>query len=256
MKKIILNILFIIIFITILIGLGYTQSLEDHQKLIYPIVRVTTDKAGGSGSIIYSGKKDDKYITLVLTNYHVIEDAISITEEWDSTLQKKIARERRSVVYVEVFKYREISIPIGTFRIEADIIIYNAQEDMALLRLRSEDQVKDVVILPPTNRQYNVLDQTIAVGCSLGFPPLPTTGILTRKNIQINSLNYHMSSSQIIYGNSGGAIFLYKTGELIGIPSMLVAAGWGTPIPHMGLFIPIERIYKWLYNNKIILQDK
>ena len=22
--------------------------------------------------------------------------------------------------------------------------------------------------------------------------------------------------------------------------------GWGTPITHMGLFIPIDRVYKWL----------
>jgi len=90
------------------------------------------------------------------------------------------------------------------------------------------------------------MDKTVAVGCSLGFPPLPTTGIITRKNFQINSLPYHMSSSQIIYGNSGGAMFLDSTAELIGIPSMLPVVGWGSPVFHMGLFIPIERIYTWL----------
>ena len=51
----------------------------------------------------------------------------------------------------------------------------------------------------------------------------------------------------LIYGSSGGAMFLAKSGELIGIPSRVPVIGWGTiPITHMGLFIPIDRIYKWL----------
>ena len=55
-----------------------------------------------------------------------------------------------------------------------------------------------------------------------------------------------MSSSQIIYGNSGGAMFLAETGELIGIPSLVPVVGWGMAVTHMGLFIPVERIYDWL----------
>ena len=37
-----------------------------------------------------------------------------------------------------------------------------------------------------------------------------------------------------------------KRGQLIGIPSRVIA-GWGMGVvSHMGLFIPIERVYKWL----------
>ena len=35
-------------------------------------------------------------------------------------------------------------------------------------------------------------------------------------------------------------------GELIGIPSMVAVIGWSSAVTHMGLFIPIERIYRWL----------
>ena len=225
-------------------------GLEGHKSYIYPVVRVTTGSGGGSGTIIYSKEiESGKFSTYILTNHHVIADAISISEEWDSTLAKKIPVERRSVVYVEQFKYRDISIPVGTMRIEADIKIYNKNEDMALLRLRYDESVGTIAKIPKAGEEngYRVLDEAVAVGCSLLFPPLPTVGVVTRMDFLINSLAYHMSSAQVIYGNSGGAMF-QSDGTLIGIPSMLAVTGWGgsVPITHMGLFVPIDRVYKWM----------
>ena len=225
-------------------------GLDGHKSYIYPVVRVTTGNGGGSGTIVYSKEfEPGKFSTYILTNHHIIADAIIITEEWDSALAKNIPVERRSVVYVEQFKYRDISIPVGTMRIEADIKIYNKNEDIALLRLRYDESVGTVVKIPTAGEEngYKVLDEVIAVGCSLLYPPLPTIGIITRMDYLINSLPYHMSSAQIIYGNSGGAMF-QEDGVLIGIPSLLPVIGLGgsIPITHMGLFIPIDRVYKWL----------
>ena len=60
-----------------------------------------------------------------------------------------------------------------------------------------------------------------------------------------------MSSAQIIYGNSGGAIFLKDTGEFIGVPSMIAVTGYMgmSAITHMGFFIPIFRVYNFLEDN-------
>lgn len=223
---------------------------SDHKAMIYPVVRVSSGSGGGSGTVIFSGinSNGETYSTYILTNYHVIASSISIKEEWDTDLQKNVKKEKRSIVYVEIFKYRNLSTPVGTLRIEAVIAVYNKSEDMAILKLRSEDKTAHVARLFPredTDKLY-VFRATVAVGCSLLFPPIPTLGMITRKNFMIDSMPYHMSSSQIIYGNSGGAMFT-DTGLLIGIPSMLPVTGWGrTPITHMGLFIPIERIYKWM----------
>uniref|UniRef100_A0A6H1ZLC8 Putative trypsin-like peptidase domain containing protein n=1 Tax=viral metagenome TaxID=1070528 RepID=A0A6H1ZLC8_9ZZZZ len=229
-------------------------GLDGHKAYIYPVVRVTCGYGGGSGTVVYSKEVEPgKFSTYVLTNHHVIADAINITEEWDSALAKNIPVERRSVVYVEQFKYRDISIPVGTMRIEADIKVYNKQEDMALLRLRYDEPVGTVAKIPRDGKDngYRVLDEAIAVGCSLLFPPLPTVGKISRMDFLINSLPYHMSSAQIIYGNSGGAMFT-ADGTLIGIPSMIAVTGWmgSVPIPHMGLFIPIDRVYRWLKEEK------
>lgn len=236
---------------------------EQHIKFIYPVVRVSSENSSGSGTVVYSKVIEENiYSTYILTNYHVISDSISIIKEWDSKKQKEVDREHRSIVYVEMFKYKNISIPIGTLKVEADIIVYNKLQDTALLKLRSEEKIIYIANLPSEKEvsDYHVLDETIAVGCSLSFPPLPTRGMVTRQNFQIESFPYNMSSSQIVYGNSGGALFLSKTGKLIGIPSKVAIVGFGTPITHMGLFIPIERVYKWLkiegyefiYNDKLV----
>jgi len=226
---------------------GAMTGLRAHEMYIYPIVRVSTGYGVGSGSIIYSSLNEkEKYSTYVLTNFHVVSDAVLLEEVWDTDLQRHVQREKRSIVYVEIFKYGNISTPVGTLRVEADIVLYNYDEDMALLKLRIEDQVQHVALLSDTIPDVKVMDESVAVGCSLGFPPLPSVGVITRLNFQIDSLPYHMSCSQIIFGNSGGAIFKADTGELIGIPSLVPIVGWGTPITHMGLFIPVERIYAWL----------
>lgn len=261
MRKTILLLIFLVLVMVLLVSpvWGSLTGKDGHEKYIYPVVRVSTNTGGGSGTVVYCKEiEPGKYSTYILTNHHVISDAISISEEWDSTLGKNKKVERLALVYVEIFKYRDVSVPVGTLRVEADIKIYNEAEDMGLIRLRYDDPVCNVAALPERNKTFLVLDESIAVGCSLSFPPLPTVGIITRLGVNIRSLPYHMSSAQIIYGNSGGAMFL-PDGLLIGIPSLVPVVGWGTPITHMGLFIPIDRVYDWFekeYYDFIFDRDK
>ena len=224
------------------------RGLEGHQAYIYPVVRVTTSGGGGSGTIVYSKQNEaGAWETFVITNHHVIEEAIVVKEEWDSTKKEDVKIERLSVVYVEIFTYRNISEPTGTLKVEADIVAYSKTNDLGLIKLRYDDQVKNVAKLPAKDFKYNVLDASVSVGCSLLYPPIPATGEISRKNILIESIPFDMSTSQIIYGNSGGAMFL-DDGTWIGVPSMVAASGWfvSIPITHMGLFIPFSRVYEWL----------
>lgn len=254
MRKLIFIVLLILAILSFSILLQYTNShaimrgKEAHEKYLYPIVRITIANIGGSGTIIYSKEIDGKFSTYILTNHHVISGAVKIEEKWDSNLGKNVKIEQRSIVYVEIFKYKDLGIPVGTMKVESDLVLYNDISDIALLKLRLTEQMFHVVILPAKDKvdNFNLFDETIAVGCSLLFPPISTPGIINRKNFQVESLPYHISTSQIIYGNSGGAMFLAESGQLIGIPSLLPVVGWGTPITHMGLFIPIDRIYEWL----------
>ena len=245
MKK--LAIILIFLLIAVSAGAEVLRAKDAHEKYIYPTVRVSGGYGTGSGTVVYSklGDKPECVSTYILTNYHVIGSLIKIDDEWDSDLQKNVKMERRGIAYVEIFKYKDLSIPVGTTKLEADIVIYNKQEDMALLKLRYEGEIEYVAMLPGKFRvsSYRVMDESIAVGCSLGWPPLVSVGVITRKNFQVDSLPFDMSSAQIMFGNSGGGMYT-ADGTFIGIPS-LIAAAWRAAVPHMGLFIPISRIYDW-----------
>jgi len=252
MKRItvLIGVCFLAMAVFVPLSLAALSGEQGHNRYIYPVVRVTDAGGTGSGTILYSKYTSDTAegcSTYVLTNYHVVGDAIRVIEKFDKDLGKDVKEEKLSICHVEIFKYRDLSTPIGTLKVEADIVIHSQEQDMALLKLRCIEEIKTVAQLLTKEHVQDIkcLDETVAVGCSLAFPPLPTTGILTRKNFQIDSLPFHMSSSQIIYGNSGGAMFDGQ-GNFIGIPSMLAIAGWMTPITHMGLFIPVSRVYEWL----------
>ena len=58
-------------------------------EMLYPTVMVDMGGGAGSGTVIFSNKrtheswKDEGVWTLVITNHHVIDRAISISEEFD-----------------------------------------------------------------------------------------------------------------------------------------------------------------------------
>jgi S1-C subfamily serine protease len=266
MKKVLIALAIVLLFASG--GHAWMQGPEGHAAYLYPVVRIEAPNGVGSGTIIYSEPCEDgkeinplrestapipvKYHTYVITNHHVIDSAITISKEWDTDLQKEVQVERRSTVFVEIFEYRNMSEPIGVRKVKADIMIYSDSdkaEDMAILKLRTETKAEHVAKLFPREKsnKYFVFDPTVAVGCSRGFNPMPSEGMVSRRNLTIRTFDYDMSSAQIAAGNSGGAMFLANTGELIGIPSMGVVAGWmGGAIAHMGIFIPVERVYNFL----------
>jgi hypothetical protein len=77
--------------------------------------------------------------------------------------------------------------------------------------------------------------------------------MLNGKQKIIDNFEYWLSTAPSIFGNSGGGVFTLhdRKWKFIGIPSRIAVSGsWGgTPITHMGYFIPIFRIYDWLEAN-------
>ena len=240
---------------------GAEDITVKHKELLYPIVRVRTQKSAGSGTVIYSKAKvnNSEYETYILTNYHVIDDAIQIDWEWSAFLNKDIRKERRAIVTVDFFKYKYLSRNIGTFSIEADIVAYSRADDLALLKLRSIEKIDNVAKLYKRSiNDIHIFDKVYAVGCSLAHPPVQTYGEIMSMDDEIESKEFWLSNAQIIFGNSGGAIFLADSHEFIGIPSRVAVVGWNTPVSHMGYFIPIHRIYKFLNEEcyQFIYDDK
>lgn len=220
-----------------------------HNEVLKPCVRVRTKRAGGSGTVIYS-KGEKEVSTYVLTNEHVIDDAVRVVEKWDPILQKNTKRDERDIVEVQFFTYRWQSRVVGANTIEAEIVAYDKDEDLALLKLRGTDPVPAVAKLYPRGQESKLMvgEPILTVGCGLGEPPVLTQGLLSVFGREIDSKEYWLCTAPSIYGNSGGATFLAESHEFIGVPSRIAVTGWlGTSaVTHLSYSIPITRVYDFL----------
>ena len=228
------------------------KIVEIHENVLYPVVRVRTDKAGGTGLIIYSAKmpESEAYETYVVTCHHVVSDAIAFIKKWSAIAQREITVEDRALVQVEVFKYEKLSRCVGGTTYQAEIVAWDKQLDIAVLKIRAEEAFKHVAKLYPKGREADIKlgHPTIACGCSLGHEPFFNFGSLVAKHDIIENKEYWMSTSNVIFGNSGGPVFLGDTYEYIGNTARVsgIQLGFGLDIiTWMGFFIPMSSIYEF-----------
>ena len=168
----------------------------------------TVNAASGSGFIV----TDDGYI---LTNYHVVEDADSIT-----------------VSMYEGETY------------DAKLVGYDASNDVAVLKIEAEG-LTPVVLGDSDN--LNVGDNVVAIGNPLGELTFSlTSGAISSLNRNItmsngSTMNLMQTDCAINSGNSGGALFnMY--GEVIGITNAKYSSNGGgeASIDNIGFAIPIN----------------
>lgn len=234
---------------------------KQHEEMLWPTVRVLSRAAAGSGTIVYS-KPDakGKYHTYVLTCEHVVDDLIEIEKKWDSIAKIDRRQEILDEATVELFYYEHFSRckgSSGTFR--AKIVAYDKDQDIALLELDKETPVEWIGALFPSDKvesELHIFDELYAVGAAMGHEPIATHGILSYMDEKIDGHVYWMSTAQMIFGNSGGAIYRYSQErekyEFLGMPARITISMFGykpDAITHMGFFVPISRIYNILKAN-------
>jgi len=229
---------------------------EKHEKMLYPSVRVRTGTAGGSGTVLYSKPvpgSDDEYETYVLTNNHVIESNIKVGKKWSALVKREVMQDTLTPVDVEFFQWDYGSWDGGHSANKANIQCYDKEMDLGLVKLETPRKVEFIAQLFPQDeykKRLRIFQEVCAVGAGMGHPPLATFGILNGFNDVIENYPYLFSSAPTIFGNSGGALYLAETGELIGVPSRITVAGGlfggGDAITHLSYSIPIWSIYKFL----------
>ncbi|HYI00468.1 Do family serine endopeptidase [Hyalangium sp.] len=157
-----------------------------------PNGRENMRQGAGSGFII-----DPK--GLVLTNNHVVEDAVSITVKLD---------DGRSFL--------------------AEIAGRDPLTDVAVLRLKGKPEKLPVVALGDSDA-VKVGDWVLAIGNPFGLASSVSLGILSAKARNIEAGPYDdflQTDAAINPGNSGGPLFNMK-GEVIGINTAIVGGGSG-----------------------------
>ena len=127
---------------------------EKHERMLYPVVRVRTDKAGGSGTVIYcQGSTEDSeydgWETYILTNCHVVDDNIKVEKKWSTLLKRDAKTDVLSDCTVEFFEFEYGSWESGHSAYKAEIMCYDKDVDLALLRLKSQKKIDYVVKLFP-----------------------------------------------------------------------------------------------------------
>lgn len=231
---------------------------DKHEKMLYTAVRVRGERGVGSGTVIYCGLvpgEENEYETYVLTNHHVIEDNIKVGKEWSNLLQRDVKKDILNDADVEFFNFEYGSWEGGHSGHRAVIVAYDKPADIALLKLKKSTETKYVAQLFPKGQEkkrLRIFMKCYAVGCGLGHPPIATEGHLNCFTDTIENYPYWMQSGPIIFGNSGGAVFLDETYEYLGIPSRVAISGGGfvaDAITHMSYFIPITTLYKFLEEN-------
>ena len=219
------------------------------HKTILACTRIRAPRGTGSGTILYSqpGVDAPDHSTYVLTNNHVIAEAVRHEMRWNNTIKRDVKTEVLATVSVHLFRYKWEQRAESATAIEADIMAYDKIEDLALLKLRAAAEAPSAVKLYPQNkeRELAVCRQVVAVGAALGEAPIITVGYLSQFGQEFEGREFWLQTAPTIFGNSGGAVFLADTEEMIGVPA-LIAVNQGDAITQMSYMIPITRVYKFL----------
>lgn len=232
-----------------------------HKEVLWTTVRIRAKNAWGSGTLIYSQPDVSGQVhTYVLTCHHVIESNIKVTEKWDDQAGMDLKKETRTPVEVQFFYYEGLSHAkglAGSYR--ADIRAYDSDQDIALLELQAKQKVFEPIanLFPMDSiEDIHVFDVIYACGAAMAHEPIATKGVINFMDQIIDDYEYWLGNAPTIFGNSGGAVFRKSEVrghyEYIGIPARITVnlAGFSADaITHMGYFVPINRIYKFLEKN-------
>ncbi len=169
--------------------------------------------ASGSGIIIGQNDKE----LLIVTNYHVIEDAenlaVSFVDDAAATAQ---------------VKGTDSSMDLAVIAVPLEDLTEETKNSIAVAQLGDSDSLQ-------------LGEAVIAIGNALGYGQSVTTGVVSALDREIavsdtSTGTFIQTNAAINPGNSGGALLNMK-GEVIGINSNKIG---GSSIEGMGYAIPIS----------------
>ena len=173
-----------------------------------------SQESTGYGSGIIIGKSEDTL--LVVTNYHVVEDA------------------------------KEVAVGfIDSQYVTASVKGYDSDADLAVLSINLKDMKSSTidsikVAVLGDSEELLVGEQAIAIGNAMGYGQSVTVGYVSALNREVHLTDKTMTLLQtdaaINPGNSGGAL-LNSKGEVIGINTIKYS---DTSVEGMGYAIPIS----------------
>lgn len=188
----------------------------------------------GAGTVIYKTNKE----MYVLTCLHVIDDIVALNE---AGLPVKAT--------IGYYKNDNANIEQGKVTYEVDIVKYDREADLALIRVNAVDSSLEVITI--AQEQSKKGDVVYSVGNPLNLIRTISKGILANK-IE----GFYLSENVTTFGNSGGGLY-NKEGELIGVSSNVMGYKGGLDKEGKDTFIPESSLglSRDLETIKIFLED-
>ncbi len=194
-----------------------SRSVQEVTYMFRGSIEVESESSG-SGIII--GQTDDEL--LIATNYHVVEDAESLTVCFTVEVE-----EEEDAIVPAVVKGSDEEYDLSVVAVDLEDILPEVKNQIVIARIGTS---ADLVVGEPA----------IAIGNALGYGQSVTLGIVSALNrtIEIDGVSnaYIQTDAAINFGNSGGAL-LNVDGEVIGINSAKAAY---SGVEGMGYAIPID----------------
>ena len=225
-----------------------TLLLCTDQSALPPLAEVpnylqdisVTIKAGtteGSG-VVKTRDVDGKSVNFVWTAAHVV-DGLRQTEE---VIDPKTGTKRVKVTFKDAAVVKELiedGRRVGELKMDAIVIRYSKDEDLALLRIRKRDFVKPSVVFYLDEKIPSVGTDLFHVGSLLGQMGSNslTSGIISQIGRILDKSEYDQSTCTAFPGSSGGGVYL-RDGRYVGM--LTRGAGEG-----FNLCVPVRRIVKW-----------
>ncbi len=193
------------------------RSVQEVTYLFHQSMEVESES---SGSGIILGQTDEEL--LIATNYHVVEDAESLTVCFTVDVE-----EEEDAMVPAVVKGSDEEYDLSVVAVDREEILPEVQDQIVPARLGSSE---DLV----------VGETAIAIGNALGYGQSVTRGIVSAldRTIEVDGAAYAyiQTDAAINFGNSGGAL-LDMDGNVIGINSAKAAY---SGVEGMGYAIPID----------------
>ena len=187
------------------------MSIQDkYEQMLYPTVRIETDKGSGSGVAIdtHGG------YTVILTARHVVKDAKKVRVRFYPSETEYVAQ------VTKISKDYDLAI----------ITVLNYEHDHVT------NWVDPYELL--------IFQDTYKVGAALGSENLRVTEGLVSEVWEYG----FVTSSPVVWGDSGGGIFVKDGDEyvLVGITSALAVAFGTIPVFHIGYAVDMFAVEEFL----------
>ena len=200
-------------------------------------VTVVTEEGSGSG-VIRVRKMGNDDISFVFTAAHVVDSLRTVKNVIDS----KTGTPRLLVEFDDAKVVRtliEDGRTIGRSEVDARVVKFNQEEDLAVLQVRQKNYAKAAVQFYLESAPPRLATPVVHVGSLLGEmgSNSVTLGIISQHGRLIESKVFDQVTATAFPGSSGGGVFLYD-GRLVG--QVLRGAG-----ENFVLIGPVRRTVQW-----------